>query len=71
MILFRGKAEVLSIEERFETLRGYKGADGQTVIDKNSLGWFVRITNSSAIRVGNTKPDIQPGDQVVLTLEKP
>lgn len=71
MIVARASARVLSVEERFETVRGYKDPiTGQTVTDRRSLGWFIRITESSAICVGRSKPDVAEGDELVLTLEK-
>lgn len=69
-MILKALAEVLSVEERFETVRGYKDAAGQTVLEKRSLGWYVRITESSAIRVSGVKPDLKPGDELIVTLEK-
>lgn len=70
MIVAKASARVISVEERFETMRGYKNEAGEAAFDKHSLGWFIRITESSAISVGHSKPDVGPGDELILTLEK-
>lgn len=70
-VIARASAIVLSVEERFRDIRGYKNEAGQTQIDRESLGWFIRISESSAIGVGSVRPDINPGDEIILTLEKP
>lgn len=61
---------VISVEERTETLRGRKDADGNAVLETRSLGWFIRISDSSAIGVGMEKPDVAVGDEIVLLLVK-
>jgi hypothetical protein len=70
-VIARASAIVLSVEERFQTVSGRKNPDGGVDLVKESLGWFIRITESSAIRVGATKPDVKIGDEIILTLEKP
>lgn len=69
-VLVRATTRVISVEERFRVARGYKRGD-ETVLEQKSLGWFIRITESSAIGVGPNKPDVSPGDEIILTLEKP
>jgi hypothetical protein len=71
MILFKGMTQVVNVEEKFETVRGYKDSNGQTVVVTRSCGWFIRITDSAAISFGPDKPDVKAGDRVLLTLEKP
>jgi hypothetical protein len=34
-----------------------------------SVGWFVRVSESSAVFVGMEKPDIKEGDKMRLALE--
>lgn len=70
-IIARASARVLSVEERFQTIRGHLDANKQTVLEQENLGWFIRITESSAIGVGPNKPDVQAGDEIIITLEKP
>jgi hypothetical protein len=59
------KCVALSVEERHrdewdEASKGTK---------KVSVGWFVRVTESSAVYVGMEKPDIKEGDKMRLVLE--
>lgn len=69
-------ATVLSIDEQFQTMGTYAtgtlDAGGRPVYDnkKESLGWFVRVSNSSGLLFGSSKPDLKPGDHVRLTCEK-
>ena len=70
MIISRGFSHIVSIEEKFENYGGYKDTVGETVIERRSVGWWVRITNSAAIRVGSSRPEgIKVGDKVLVTLE--
>jgi hypothetical protein len=60
---------VISVDEKFHTNRVVM-IEGKPQEEKESLGWFVRITESSAICVGGERPDIKKGDKVKITLEK-
>lgn len=62
--------DVISVEERFETLKGYRTEKGEAVIEQRSIGWYVRISQSSAIFVGTEEPPFKKGDKINLTLEK-
>lgn len=62
-------ANVVSVTEHFETVSGRKNEQGQVDITHKSLGWFVRVTESSAIHVGMEKPDIKVGDRIKITYE--
>jgi len=68
-VRFAWTARVLSVEEKFRDVH-ISGTGPEAVMGKESLGWFVRISESSAIRVGTEKPGLQPGDTVKLTMEK-
>jgi hypothetical protein len=64
-VRYVSKCVALSVEERHrdewdEATKGTK---------KVSLGWFVRVNESSAIFVGMEKPDIKAGDKLKLSLE--
>lgn len=63
------ETNVINVEEKFCTVRG-RMVDGQKVVDTESMGWFIRLTESSAICVGSEKPNIVAGDKVRFTLEK-
>jgi hypothetical protein len=51
----------MSVEERFVT-------NGNNV--RTSIGWYIRVSESSAVYVGNEKPDIVKGDKLRHILEK-
>jgi hypothetical protein len=73
MIEYTFVARIISVEEKFTT-KNYRverdPATGQTSwqCDRVSLGWFVRYTESSAIRVGATRPDLNVGDEIEVVL---
>lgn len=65
------KTKIVSVEERFRTLRVAKKADGTTEEERESLGWFIRLDQSSAISMGPEKPaDWKAGDVIKHTMEK-
>lgn len=62
-------ARVISVNEHKTTI--WKGGVGAAAImEEVSSGWYVRVTESSAIHVGSEKPDLLPGDTVELTMIK-
>lgn len=61
--------KLVSVEEKFRTIRAKKVGD-QVQEETESLGWFLRLSESSAICVGAEKPDLAAGDLVTLTIEK-
>jgi hypothetical protein len=61
--------KVISVENRKRTARG-RLVDGKTVLDEESLGWFVRFSESSAICVGTDQPPFVAGDTIKITMEK-
>lgn len=62
----------MSVEERFEDFNHRKDPNDATkfVSDKRSIGWWVRVSESSAVFVGMEKPDIVKGDSLRHILEK-
>lgn len=64
------EARVLSVEEKFETLPSVQDSGGKWSSPLRSVGWFIRISEASAIGVGQEKPDIVPGDTMIITLQK-
>lgn len=62
-------ATVVSVTEH-KSKRYVSGVGDAAVFEEVSAGWFVRISESSAIGVGATRPDLKPGDTVLLTMEK-
>jgi hypothetical protein len=75
-IRYNFEVQVISVEERFEEHRVNPHPDpadpSKTVYDvqKTSLGWFVRISDSSAMYFGMTKPDFGKGDTLEMTAMK-
>lgn len=66
---YKWVARVLSVQEHKATV--WKGGVGDAaVMEEVSVGWFARVTESSAIFLGFEKPDIQPGDEVELTMTR-
>lgn len=70
-------ARVISVyQEQITYARNTGEVDPETGRDKwekvtTTTGrWFVRISESSAICVGNEKPDIKEGDMVTMTMQK-
>ena len=61
---------VISVEQKFANGAAVKGPDDKWTVPQVNLGWFMRVTESSAIWLGNEKPDIKSGDTVRLTVEK-
>lgn len=62
---------VISVTERKEQYNHRRNPDdNSTLYDIRSLGWFVRITESSAIFFGMEKPELEPGDKIKITIEK-
>lgn len=67
-------AKVIRVEERFQTL--YKKGFGEAKTENKakdeteqiSIGWWVSLAEwPISLRFGNLKPDIEPGDTLVLT----
>lgn len=63
------EATVLSVTEH-KVKKYVSGVGDAAVFEEVSAGWFVRVSESSAIGVGMTKPDLEPGDTVGLTMFK-
>lgn len=63
-------ATVISVTEKFQDLPVVQDANKQWSVPKESLGWYIRISASAAISVGDEKPDLVPGDQIQITIEK-
>jgi hypothetical protein len=59
------KCVALSVEERYRSEWNEAAKETKQV----SVGWFVRVTESSAVYVGMEKPDIKEGDKMRLVLE--
>jgi hypothetical protein len=59
------KCVALSVEERFKS----EWDEAAKEVKKVSVGWFVRVSESSAVFVGMEKPDIKEGDKMRLALE--
>ena len=64
------RATVISIEEKFANGAAVKDANGDWTVPQRSLGWFVRISESSSVCVGDKRPNMAAGDAVRITLEK-
>jgi hypothetical protein len=61
---------VAAVEERYNKVH-VRGIGKETEFRDDSLGWFVKFAQHQiAIRVGDNKPDLGPGDRVRLTLER-
>lgn len=62
-------ASVLSVVEK-RTKVNWRQEGGKWTYDEVSEGWFVRITDSSAIFFGGEKPDLKVGDKLEISIRK-
>lgn len=62
--------KVVNVEERHRVVSTAKKPDGTTEEVTESLGWFVRLDQSSALHFGSIRPDMNKGDTVQMTIEK-
>lgn len=61
---------VSAVEERYSRTWA-RGVGKEAEFDTHSLGWFVTfLQHQIAVRIGDNKPDLGPGDRVRLTLER-
>lgn len=68
MIAF--KAKVLKVEEKFRQ-KCKSGVGKEAVMEDVSLGWFMHLQGSfESLHVGETKPAIEPGEYVLVTIRK-
>lgn len=66
--LFRSR--VTSVEKLSRVVRGYM-KDGQAVIEREDLGWFVLLEGShERIYVGEEVPQLRTGDEVVVIIRR-
>lgn len=64
------ETKVSSLKERFVDLY-VSGFGSETVFRKESLGWFVFFVGSyEALSLGADKPDLEPGDKIIITIQK-
>lgn len=62
---------VIAVEEKFQQVNWHLDKEtGKPTCEEVSLGWFVRYTDSSAIWLGNEKPELKVGDRIKVMLEK-
>lgn len=64
-VRYIAKCTAISVEERFAS----SWDDATKAAKQISLGWYVRVSESSAVFVGSEKPDIKTGDKLRLVLE--
>ena len=60
---------VLKIEQRERVVRGFKDAKGDGVLMKESTGWWIVFADNFSIHVGDEKPDVKEGEELIITIE--
>lgn len=68
-VVYEWEAEVLSVKEVMSRVNHRKEGE-EYKFDEVSAGWSVRVSESSAIGMFKSKPDLKTGDTVVMTLTK-
>lgn len=62
--------KVNSIEQHWKRLH-VSGFGPDAIFKNTSLGWFVHFEGSwEALYLGQEKPDLQTGDEVIITIRK-
>lgn len=66
-MIYRVRAIVKKVEEKERLVEAQK--DGASVTE--SLGWWVAIKDANmSFYLGNEKPDMEAGDELLITIEK-
>lgn len=60
---------IWKVEER-KMVRHVSGAGKDAVLVDESLGWYVTFTDFTSRYFGMEKPDLAPGDKMILKLER-
>lgn len=68
-IVYEWEAEVLSVVEVKEKVNHRKEGE-EYKFDEVSIGWSIRISDSSAVGMFKNKPALNVGDTVTMTLTK-
>lgn len=66
---YRFPITVTDVFER-KVQKHVSGAGDHAVFSSDSAGWYIRIENNLSIYVGMQKPDVAPGDKMVMKLER-
>lgn len=62
--------KVVAVEERFKDVY-VSGFGDKAVFERRSLGHFAFLRGSyEALHVGYEKPDLKPGDEIKISIEK-
>lgn len=69
MTSYRFPVTISDVFER-KVQKHVSGAGPEAVFSSDSAGWYLRINDNLSIYVGMQKPDLAPGDKMVMKLER-
>jgi len=68
-MILRFPVVVTDIFER-KVQKHKSGFGPNAIFDTDSIGWYLRFNDNFSLYVGMEKPDVAPGDKLVMKLER-